>query len=152
MFLKLDIHLASKHSMPSKARWFLTSNASLGLKTSYTVIAWITSPLTVYDPTDYISTSNSKEFLNGQRDQKFWPKRRIKLACFAHFWWVPQRCHGCLLALEVQYKPPTGICHKPCEVTTKPQSRAPHVLCAGCIIHSLKHTIELVKYSRKHVH
>ena len=57
----------------------------------------------------------------------------------------------CLLALAGWYKPPTGFCHKPFEVTAKPQSRVPHLLHAGHFIHSRKHTVELVKYSRKHV-
>ena len=34
----------------------------------------------------------------------------------------------------------------------EPRNKAPHLLCAGRVIHSHKHTIELVKYSRKHVH
>ena len=37
------------------------------------------------------------------------------------------------------------------EVTAEPQSRAPYLLHAGHFIHSHKHTVELVKYSRKHV-
>ena len=52
---------------------------------------------------------------------------------------------GCLLALAGRYKPPTGFCHKPYEITVEPQSRAPHLLRAGHVIHSHKHTIELVK-------
>ena len=59
---------------------------------------------------------------------------------------------GCLLALAGQYKPLTGFCHKPYEVTMELQSRAPHLLHAGCVIHSHKHTVELVEYSRKRVH
>ena len=45
------------------------------------------------------------------------------------------------------------FCHKPYEVTVEPQNRAPHLLpsLAGHVIHSHKHTVELVKYSRKHV-
>ena len=61
----------------------------------------------------------------------------------------PQRRYWCLLALPGQYKPLTGFFHKPCEVTTEPQSRAPHFLHAGRVIHSHKHSVELVKYSRK---
>ena len=59
---------------------------------------------------------------------------------------------GCLLALAGRYKPHTDFCHKLYEVTTEPQSRAPHLLHAGRFIHSPKHTIELAKYSRKGVH
>ena len=59
---------------------------------------------------------------------------------------------GCLLALAGQYKPPTGFCHEPYEITVEPQSRAPHLLHAGHVIHSHKHTVELVKHSRKRVH
>ena len=58
---------------------------------------------------------------------------------------------GCLLALTGQYKPLTGFCHKPYKVTVELQSRAPHLLHAGCVIHSHKHTVELVKYSKRHV-
>ena len=58
---------------------------------------------------------------------------------------------GCLLALAGQYKPPTGFCHKLYEITMEPQSRAPHLLRAGHVIHSHKHTVELVKHSRKRV-
>ena len=58
---------------------------------------------------------------------------------------------GCLLALAGWYKPPTGFCHKPYEITVEPQSRAPHLLRAGHVIHSYKHTVELVKHSRKRV-
>ena len=64
---------------------------------------------------------------------------------------VPEGDIGCLLALAGWYKPPTGFCHKPYEVATEPQSRAPHLLLAGRFIHSHKHTEELVKYSRKRV-
>ena len=55
------------------------------------------------------------------------------------------------MALAGQYKPPTGFCHKPYEVTMEPQSRAPQLLRTGRVTHSHKHTVELVKYSRKHV-
>ena len=83
--------------------------------------------------------------------EKFDRERRVRSTCFAHFWSVPQGDIGCLLALAGQYKPLTGFCHKPYEVTMELQSRAPHLLHAGCVIHSHKHTVELVKYSRKHV-
>ena len=59
---------------------------------------------------------------------------------------------GCLLALAGRYKPRTDFCHKLYAVTTELQSRAPHLLHAGHFIHSPKHNIELVKYSRKGVH
>ena len=84
--------------------------------------------------------------------EKFDRERRIQSTCFAHFWAVPERDVGCLLALAGQYEPPTGFCHKPCEVTTEPQSRVPYLLRAGHFIHSCKHTADLVKYSRKRVH
>ena len=76
-------------------------------------------------------------------------ERRVWSTHFAHFWSVPKGDVGCLLALAGRYKPPTGFCHKPYEITAEPQSRAPHLLHAGRFIHSHKHTIELVKYSRK---
>ena len=47
--------------------------------------------------------------------------------------------------------PRQSFCHKPYEVTIELQSRGPHLLHPGCVIHSHKHTVELVKYSRKHV-
>ena len=56
---------------------------------------------------------------------------------------------GCLLALAGRYKHLTGFCHKPFEVTEEPQSRAPHFLHTGWVIHLHKHTVELVKYSKK---
>ena len=64
---------------------------------------------------------------------------------------LKERDVGCLLALAGWYKPPTGFCHKPYEVTAEPQSRAPHLLRAGHFIYSHNHTVELVKYSRKRV-
>ena len=84
--------------------------------------------------------------------KKFDWERRIQSTRFAHFWSVPEGDIGWLLALAFQYKPPTGFCHKPYEITVELQSRAPHLLRAGHVIHSHKHTVELVKYSRKHVH
>ena len=83
--------------------------------------------------------------------EKFDQERRIQSTCFAHFWSVPKGDIGCLLALAGRYKPPAGFYRKPCEITVEPQSRAPHLLCAGHVIHSHKHTVELVKCSRKHV-
>ena len=79
-------------------------------------------------------------------------ERGVWSTCFAHFWLVPEGDIGCLLALAGRYKPLTGFCHKPNEITVEPQSRAPHLLCAGHFIHSHKHTVELVKYTRKRVH
>ena len=83
--------------------------------------------------------------------KKFDRERRVQSTCFAHFWSVPEGDIGCLLALAGQYKPPTGFCHKPYEITVEPQSRAPYLLHAGHVIHSHKHTVELVKHSRKRV-
>ena len=57
---------------------------------------------------------------------------------------------GCLLALAGQHNSLTDFCHKPYENTMEPQSRAPHLFHAGHVIHSQKHTVELVKYSRKY--
>ena len=83
--------------------------------------------------------------------EKFDRGRRIRSKRFAHFWSVPEGDIGCLLALAGWYKPPTGVCHKPYEVTAELQSRAPHLLCAGHFIYSHNHTVELVKYSGKRV-
>ena len=44
-----------------------------------------------------------------------------------------------------------GFCHKLYEITMEPQSRAPYLLHTGHAIHSHKHTVELVKHSRKRV-
>ena len=68
---------------------------------------------------------------------------------FAHFWSVHKGDAGCLLALAGRYKPPTSFCHKPYEVIMELESRAPQLLHTCHVIHSYKHTIELVKYSRK---
>src|SRR5574337_915783 len=73
--------------------------------------------------------------------KKFDRERRIRSICFAHFWSVPEGDIGCLLALAGRYKPPTGFCHKPYEITVEPQSRAPYLLHAGHVIHSHKHTV-----------
>ena len=81
--------------------------------------------------------------------EKFDRERRVRSTRFAHFWSVPKGVIGCLLALAGLYKPPTGFCHKPYEITAEPQSKAPHLLPTGHVIHSHKHTIELVKHSRK---
>ena len=84
--------------------------------------------------------------------KKFDRERRVWSTRFAHFWSVLEGDIGYLLALAGQYKPQTGFCHKLYEVAAEPQSRAPHQLHAGHFIHSCKHSIELVKYSRKRVH
>ena len=83
--------------------------------------------------------------------EKFEQERRVRSTRFAHFWLVPKGVIGCLLALACRYKPPTGFCHKPYEIIVELQSRAPHLLHARHVIHSHKHTVELVKHSRKRV-
>ena len=83
--------------------------------------------------------------------EKFDRERGVWSTCFAHFWSVPEGDIRCLLALAGRYKPLTGFCHKPYEITVEPQSRAPHLLRSGHFIHPRKHTVELVKYSRKRV-
>ena len=82
---------------------------------------------------------------------KFDRERRVQSTRFAHFWSVPEGDIGCLLALAGRYNPLTGFCHKPYEITVEPQSRAPYLLHAGHVNHSHKHTVELVKHSRKRV-
>ena len=52
---------------------------------------------------------------------------------------------------EVGVNPWQGFCHKPYAVPAERQSRAPHLLRAGHVIHTHKHTAGLVKYSRKQV-
>ena len=84
-----------------------------------------------------------------KQTKKFDQERRVRSTHFAHFWLVPKGNIGCFLALAGWYKPPTGFCHKPYEITVEPQSRAPHLLLAGHFIPSQNHTVELVKYSRK---
>ena len=81
--------------------------------------------------------------------KKFDWERRIQSTRFAHFWSVPKGDIGCLLALAGRCNALTGFCHKPYEITVELQSRAPHLLRAGHVIHSHKHTVELVKHSRK---
>ena len=83
--------------------------------------------------------------------EKFDRERRVRSTRFAHFWSVPEGDIGCLLVLVGQYKPPTGFCHKPYEVTVEQQSRAPHLLHAGCVIQSHKHTVELVSVRESEV-
>ena len=83
--------------------------------------------------------------------EKFDREKRVRSTRFARFWSVPQGDVGCLLALAGRCKPLTGFCHKPYEVAAEPQSRAPHLLHAGCVIHSREPTVEFVKYSRKRV-
>ena len=83
--------------------------------------------------------------------KKFDQERRVRSTGFAHVWSVPKGVIGCLLALAGQYKPLTGFCHKPYEITVEPQSRAPYLLHTGHVIYSHKHTVELIKHSRKHV-
>ena len=82
---------------------------------------------------------------------RFDQERKVQSTCFVHFWLVPEGDIGCLLALAGQYKPLTGFCHKPYEITVEPQSRAPYLLHTGHVIYSHKHTVELIKHSRKHV-
>ena len=84
--------------------------------------------------------------------KKFDWERRVWSKRFDHFWSVPEGDIGYLLALAGRYKPPTRFCHKLHEVAMESQSRAPHFLGTGHFIHSWKHAIELVKYSRKCVH
>ena len=83
--------------------------------------------------------------------EKFDRERRVQSTSFAHFWSVPEGDIGCLLTLAGRYNPLTGFCHKPYEITVEPQSRAPYLLHAGHVIHSHKHTVEVVKHSRKRV-
>ena len=86
-----------------------------------------------------------------KENKKFDRERRVRSTRFAHFWSVPEGDIGCLLALAGWYNAPTGFCHKPYEITVEPQSRAPYLLHAGPAIHLHKHTVELVKHSRKRV-
>ena len=83
--------------------------------------------------------------------KKFDRERKVRSTRFAHFSSVPEGDIGWLLALAGRYNAPTGFCHKPYEITVEPQNRAPYLLHAGTAIHSHKHTVELVKHSRKHV-
>ena len=83
--------------------------------------------------------------------EKFDQERRVRSTLFTHFWLVPEGDIGCLLALAGRYKPVTGFCHKLYEVTMEVQSWAPYLLRSGHVIHSHRHTVELLKYSRKHV-
>ena len=88
-----------------------------------------------------------------------WPKRPKSLTEKGEFsphvlpisGCFPKGDIGCLLTLAGRYNSPTDFCHKPYEITMEPQSRAPHLLHSGRFIHSHKHTVELVKYSRKRV-
>ena len=67
--------------------------------------------------------------------EKFDREKKVQSISFAHFWLVPKGDVGCLLELAGRYKPPTGFCHKPYEVTVQLQSRAPHLLHTERFIH-----------------
>ena len=54
--------------------------------------------------------------------EKFDRERRVRSTRFAHFWSVPEGVIGCLLALAGRYKPLTGFCHKPYEITMELQA------------------------------
>ena len=83
--------------------------------------------------------------------EKFDQERRVRSTRFAHFWSVPKGDIGCLLALAGRYKPPTGFCRQPYEITVEPQSKAPHLLRAGHVIYSHEHAVELVKNTAEKV-
>ena len=87
--------------------------------------------------------------------RKMWPSRvkfsphALSISGRSPCWDV-----GCLLALAGQCKSPTrlpllGPCLQSLRGTTKPQSRAHHLLHTGLVVHSCKHTVQLVKSSRK---
>ena len=61
--------------------------------------------------------------------------------------WATREVHW-----QVGINPWQGFCHRLYEVTMEPQSKASHLLHTGRAIHWHKHTVDLVKYSRKHVH
>ena len=70
-----------------------------------------------------------KELWNGQRDWKVCPRKEssvhtlcLSLVGSRRRHWVPL----CIGRSVGRYKPPTGFCHKPYEVTVEPQSRAYH--------------------------
>ena len=85
------------------------------------------------------------------KDTENFDRKRVCSTRFAHFSQVTKGDVGCLLALAGRYKPLTGFCCKQYEVTKEQQSRPPHLLHTGNFMHSLKHTVELVKYSTKRV-
>ena len=68
--------------------------------------------------------------------EKFDRERRVQSTCLANYWSVPKGDTRCLLALAGWYKPLTGFCHKPDEITVEPQSRAPHLLHSHRACHS----------------
>ena len=72
---------------------------------------------------------------------------RVRSTHFAHFQSLPEGDTGCLLALARWYR----FLPQPYEVTEELQSRAPQLIHARYLIHSHKHTVELVKYSKRHV-
>ena len=82
-----------------------------------------------------------------------WPKRRgkddreskVRSTCFAHFWLLPSQGRWCLWALADRCKPPTKFPFWGLPSVMQRQSRAHHLLCAGHVIHSHKHIVELVK-------
>ena len=55
--------------------------------------------------------------------EKFDRERRVWSTRLAHFWSVPEGDIGCLLALACRYKPLTGFCHEPYEITMELSGR-----------------------------
>ena len=124
MLLELELHLVSKLSMPSEARCFLTTNAVTDHKSLESLCS-----------DRWVSNSNFQGVMK-------WSKRPKSLTEKGEFGphtspisALSKGGIGCLLALAGWYKPPTGFCHKPYEVTAEPQSRAPHLLHSGHVIH-----------------
>ena len=113
-------------------------------------MAWITSSLKVYDPRDWVSSSNSPCNYEMIRDQenvtkkgKFGPNTLPISRRSRH------RNVGCLFALARRYKPPTrlhllvlpSVIRRHC----KTAEQGHHLLRAGRVVHSYKHTEEVVK-------
>ena len=91
---------------------------------------------------DEISTSNSQEVMKWSKRPKSLPEKGVLgpyiLPISGRF---PKESLGASWHWQVGINP----------ITVEPQSKAPHLLPAGHIIHSHKHTVELVKHSRKRV-
>ena len=85
--------------------------------------------------------------------EKFVQERRVRSTHVAYLWSVPEGDIGCLFALAGRY---VGINPQQVSAISRmrlPWNRRAGLLTSSCrrLIHSRKHTVELVKYSGKRV-
>ena len=92
---------------------------------------------------------------NGQRDQEKVMRKESLVHMLCPFLGVPLAgTLGVSWHWQVGIISLQGFCHKTYGVTSEPQIRRQHLVCAGVSFnqsHTHKHAIELLKYSRKRV-